>query len=149
MTPEEYRDQHPEWAENRPEHECSKCAHDIKHQNGIYTCGLEEDEDCEFEVRTPTLDEALKLTECIDIDYGSRTQDEIDEIDKALDVIYAFCRRYTKGDMSAEWEDWIDGQLHVLTDAGKCSKCGTYNKHQTRYCPHCGRKMKGRFVNET
>ncbi len=148
MTPEEYRDQHPEWAENGPEHECGKCAHGIKHQNGSVTCGLEENEDCEFEVRTPTLDEAIKLTECIGIDYGSRTQDEIDEIDKALDVIYAFCRRYTTGDMSAEWEDWIDGQLHVLTDAGKCSKCGTYNKHQTRYCPHCGRKMKGRFVNE-
>lgn len=148
MTPEEHRDQHPEWAENRQEHECSKCAHGIKHQNGSVTCGLEENEDCEFEVRTPTLEDALKLTECIDIDYGSRTQDEIDEIDKALDVIYAFCRRYTKGDMSAEWEDWIDGQLHVLTDAGKCSKCGTYNKHQTAYCPHCGRKMKGRFVNE-
>ena len=148
MTPEEHRDQHPEWAENGPEHECSKCAHGIKHQNGIYTCGLEEDEDCEFEVRTPTLDEAIKLTECIDIDYGSRNQDEIDEIDKALDVIYAFCRRYTKGDMSSEWEDWIDGQLHVLTDAGRCKKCGIYNKHQAAYCPHCGRKMKGRFVNE-
>ena len=129
-------------------HECRKCAHGIKHQNGSVTCGLEENEDCEFEVRTPTLDEAIKLTECVDIDYGSRTQDEIDEIDKALDVIYGFCRRYTKGDMSSEWEDWIDGQLHVLTDAGRCKKCGTYNKHQTAYCPHCGRKMKGRFVNE-
>lgn len=130
-------------------HECRKCAHGIRHQNGSVTCGLEENEDCEFEVRTPTLEEAIKLTECLDIDYGSRTQDEIDEIDKALDVIYAFCKRYTKGDMSAEWKDWIDGQLHVLTDAGKCSKCGQYNKHQTAYCPHCGRKMKGRFVNET
>ena len=115
-------------------HECRKCAHGIRHQNGSVTCGLEENEDCEFEVRTPTLDEAIKLTECVDIDYGSRTQDEIDEIDKALDVIYAFCRRYTKGDMSAEWEDWIDGQLHVLTDAGKCSKCGIYNNARPDRC---------------
>ena len=149
MTPEEHKDQHPEWAENNNEHDCSRCAHSCKNKiNGNFYCGLDESEDCEFEVKTPTLEEAIKITECVEIDYGSADQDEIDEIDKALDVIYAFCKKYTKGDMSAEWEDWIDGQLHVLTDAGKCSKCGTYNKHQTPYCPHCGRKMKGRFVDE-
>ena len=37
MTPEEHRDQHPEWAENSNEHECSKCAHGIRHQNGYVT----------------------------------------------------------------------------------------------------------------
>ncbi len=147
MTPEEYREHHPEWQENANEHECGRCVHHIRHQNGSITCGLESD-DCEYELKTPTLAEAVQLTECISVDYGNVSQDEIDEMDAALDVIFAFCKRYVKGDMSAEWEDWIDGQLHVLTDAGKCSKCGIYNKHQTAYCPHCGRKMKGRFVNE-
>jgi len=149
MTPEEHRDQHPEWAENGNEHDCSRCAHSCKNKiNGNFYCGLDESEDCEFEVKTPTLEEAIKITECVEIDYGSADQDEIDEIDKALDVIYAFCKKYTKGEESAEWEPWKDGHLGVLTTAGVCSKCGIYNGHQTKFCPHCGRKMKGRFVDE-
>lgn len=152
MTPEEHRDQHPEYQENdhkSGEHECSRCVHGYKSKiNGIEYCDFESDDYCEFEPKTPTLEQAIKLTECLDVDYGDADQDEIAEIDAALDVIFAFCKKYTKGDESAEWEKWIDGHLGVLTTAGVCSKCGKYNGYQTRYCPYCGRKMKGRFVEE-
>ena len=149
MTPEEHREHHAEWQAKRNEQACSRCKHCYKDKiNGLEYCDFESEDGCEFELKTPTLEEALKLTECIGVDYGTDDESEIEWIDAALDVIFGFCKKYTTGEDSSEWEPWKDGHLGVLTTAGVCSKCGIYNGHQTKFCPHCGRKMKGRFVDE-
>lgn len=40
-----------------------------------------------------TIKEAIKKAECVDVDYGSRTPEEIEELDEALDIIFASARK--------------------------------------------------------
>ena len=124
--------------------ECSKCIHRIAYNDPNFGCkkGCEE-WDCCFEETPPmTIEDAIDIfNDEVEIDYGDRGEMEIEKIDKALDLIIATVRRYLKKDC-AEWNEWIDGHLGVKTDAGTCSKCGAYNKYQTKFCPHCGRQMR-------
>ena len=124
--------------------DCTTCTYYRKSGN-LATCECPDD-DCSWELKKPTLSDALKITECIDIDYGNANEHQIEEIDTALDVIFDFCRKALK-ENSAEWLPWIDGATGRKTMGGKCSKCGVAKTDmQTRYCPNCGRMMKGEYV---
>lgn len=140
MTPEEHRDQHPEYQENDSQLErCMKC----EYYSTDYAdcCKLES---CNYERKAPTLTEALKIAECLEIDYGTMDDEEVEELDLAVDVIFGFCKKYLKD--KAEWLPWVDGYLGVKTPAGICPNCRQYNSYQTPFCPHCGKLMKGEFV---
>ena len=139
MTPEEYADMHPEHAENAKEHDCNKCRNYKRDfNNGLCSCNCEGD--CDYELRTPTLAEALSIFGETQTDYGDATDDEREEIDKAIDVIYSFVKKYVN-DNTGEWKDYIDGVTHVLTTKGICSKCSTVSSWRSPYCPVCGRMM--------
>lgn len=42
------------------------------------------------------LEDALKIAECIDVDYGNKTKEEIKEIDDSLDIIFSIAREKLK-----------------------------------------------------
>ena len=71
--------------------DCTTCTYYRKSGN-LATCECPDD-DCSWELKKPTLAEAMKITECIDIDYGNANEHQIEEIDTALDVIFDFCRK--------------------------------------------------------
>lgn len=123
--------------------DCSKCrnqsVHKISENLVQYNC---EVECCEFERRMPTLAEAIRNAECLELDYGDMDEDEITELDDALDVIFGFCKKYLK-DNTAEWKPWTDGHTGIKTGAATCSRCGTYDKTPFKYCRNCGRRMTG------
>lgn len=39
---------------------------------------------------------AIKAAECIDVDYGDRTEDEIKSLDDALDTVFKAAKAYVK-----------------------------------------------------
>ena len=123
---------------------CFNCKYYRK--SGNYASCECESEDCNWELKKPTLSEAMKIAECIDIDYGNADAHQIEEIDTALDVIFDFCKKALK-ENTAEWLPYIDGHYNRKTMGGICSNCGIAKTDmQTRYCPHCGRMMKGEYV---
>ena len=139
MTPEEYADMHPEHAEIEREHDCNKCGNYKRDfNNGLCYCDCEGD--CDYELRTPTLAEALDIFCETQTDYGDMTEEEIEEADKAIDVICAFVKKYVK-DNTGEWKDYIDGSTGVLTTKGICSRCNSVCSWRSPFCPVCGRMM--------
>lgn len=50
------------------------------------------------------LKKAIQLTECISIDYEDRSEEEINELDDALDVIFG-CAREKLKELKKEAED--------------------------------------------
>jgi hypothetical protein len=79
-----------------------------------WKCGALSDEEFAFEMRrecyeapfddpTPnverepmTLEAALKIAECINLDYGKMDEDEIDEMDEAVDMVFAAAYKWLK-----------------------------------------------------
>ena len=45
-------------------------------------------------------------------------------------------------DMEEKTAEWIDREIYDA-DRWKCSKCGKTEQYKEKYCPNCGRKMKG------
>lgn len=46
------------------------------------------------------LKEAIKKSECVDVDYGDRTPEEIKELDEALDVVFSVARRVARANQT-------------------------------------------------
>ena len=40
-----------------------------------------------------TIKEAIEKAECIDVNYGNRTPEEIEELDEALDIVFLSARK--------------------------------------------------------
>lgn len=40
-----------------------------------------------------TIKEAIEKAECIDVNYGDRTPEEIEELDEALDIVFLSARK--------------------------------------------------------
>jgi len=139
-----YRDAHDDFDDTYNDN-CARCIHRISGNSKQFSgcnknCELWE---CGFEEEPPiTIEDAIDIiNQEVDVDYGDRDEREVERIDKAFDLLIATAKRYIKKDC-AEWKDWVDGATGRLTDAGVCSKCGTYHKFKTKFCPHCGRQMK-------
>lgn len=46
------------------------------------------------------LKEAIRKSECVDVDYGDRTPEEIKEIDEALDEVFSVARRVARANQT-------------------------------------------------
>lgn len=49
-----------------------------------------------------TLKEAIKRAECIEIDYSGMTEEEVEELDTAIDKIFEAAKKYSELDEKAE-----------------------------------------------
>ena len=107
MTEAEYRDQHPEYDEYESPmcHDCSLCRH--KKTDGIMIwCPYDEsprNPDCGFELMKPTLAQAVSEVEDLNIDYGNRTQEEVDYVDACIDTLIEFAKRSIERKKSDGW----------------------------------------------
>ena len=101
MTEAEHRDQHPECDEDENEHDCSLCWNLVKDkERGIQWCGCEGGIDnCQFVLKPISLEEALNVTDTfMTLDYSGLSQDEIDLLDKAVELVFKAARKYLKGE---------------------------------------------------
>ena len=69
------------------------------------------------------LKKAIQLTECISIDYEDRSEEEINELDDALDVIFGCARERLK-------------ELKRLKERS-CENCKNYDIHTSDEMPCC------------
>lgn len=125
------------------ERPCSGCIHRISKNSPESGCvkGCELWECCYEEKPDMTIEDAIEIfCKKLEVDYKGLTEDEVEEIDEALDLILEKVKRYIEKD-TAEWKDFVDGATGLLTDKGICGKCGVLNHYKTLYCPHCGRQM--------
>ena len=100
MTEAEYKDQHPEYDENEKEHDCSLCRKLVKDkEKDIQWCGCEGGIDnCLFVPKPLSLEEALNVTDTfMNLDYNGLSQDEIDVLDSAVELVFRAARKYLKG----------------------------------------------------
>lgn len=123
---------------------CADCIHRISKNSPesgcIKGCELWE---CNYETKPPmTIEDAIEIyCKRMEVDYKGLSEDEVEEIDEALDLILDKVKAYIKRD-TAEWKDYIDGATGRKTDKGICGKCGVVNSWKTPYCPWCGRQMR-------
>lgn len=77
------------------------------------------------------LKEAIKKSECVDIDYGDRTPEEIKELDEALDVVFAVARRVANANQTTcdycgqtiELRKKVTINLRTRTPKTACESC--------------------------
>ena len=123
MTEAEYKDQHHEFDEYESEicHDCSLCRH--KKTDGIMIrCPYDEsprNPDCGFELMKPTLAEAVSEVEDLNIDYGNRTQEEVDYVDACIDTLIEFAKRSIERKEADGW-NVIHSKEDLPKESGKC-----------------------------
>ena len=104
---------------------CSTCIH---HKEG--GCSAWE---CEYEEKEPlTLEKALKIAECMEIDYGNMKEEEIEELDEAIDKIWSTARSFLT-EKTAEMKPY--------QDKFKCGWCANIVTRYNKYCSSCGRRL--------
>lgn len=81
-----------------------------------------------------------EMTEVVkrEIDYGKKwIPDKYEPVELTIypdDIAYAFYNAGYRKERQGEWSG-----IWVYT----CSACCSESKDRTKYCPHCGAKMKG------
>lgn len=56
-----------------------------------------------------TLKEAIKRAECIEIDYSGMTEEEVEELDTAIDKIFEAAKKYLEIDKQEKTDEWERG----------------------------------------
>lgn len=56
-----------------------------------------------------TLEEAIKRAECIIIDYSGKTEEEVEELDTAIDKIFEAAKKYLEIDKQEKTDEWERG----------------------------------------
>ena len=89
---------------------------------------------------------AIKRSECFEIDYSGMTDDEVSELDNAIDTVFAAAKAWAtqpKGvwQVTESTYEQLDGTVETYTKA-TCSVCNQANAWgEVPYCPWCGSKM--------
>lgn len=84
-----------------------------------------------------TKEKAIKKLEhyryCLNFQYGWYGKDDDEAFDMAIKALSA--------ENTAEWISHEEDDLKI--SEYQCSKCDYWTDYNTKYCPNCGRKMKG------
>lgn len=56
-----------------------------------------------------TLKEAIKKAECIEIDYSGMTEEEVEELDTAIDKVFEAAKKYSELDGQDKTDEWERG----------------------------------------
>lgn len=91
------------------------------------------DETGEEPKKEMTLERALKIAECINLDYSGMDEKEIEETDEAIDKIFEYTRKWIT-EKTARLKPWQGKFI--------CAWCGSVAKNEyQRYCGNCGRRL--------
>ena len=81
-----------------------------------------------------TNEDAIKRLEKLKAIYsGMDIKSDIDALDMAIKTLST--------EKTAEWISHEEDDLAI--NDYQCSKCDYWTEYNTKYCPNCGRKMKG------
>lgn len=56
-----------------------------------------------------TLKEAIKRAECFEIDYNGMTEEEVEELDRAIDKVFEAAKKYLELDEQEKKTEWERG----------------------------------------
>lgn len=89
---------------------------------------------------------AIKRAECFEIDYSGMSEDEVQELDNAIDTVFKAAKAWAT-QLTGSWNvtenvvEQLDGTFETYTRA-TCSNCNQANTWgEVPYCPWCGAKM--------
>lgn len=96
------------------------------------------DETGEEPKKEMTLERALKIAECINLDYSGMDEKEIKETDEAIDKIFEYARLYITDRTAERKPNEVDG---MTVKSWKCGWCCASVSRFNKYCGNCGRRL--------
>ena len=92
---------------------------------------------------------AIKKAECFEIDYSGMTEDEVYELDNAIDLVFKAAKTWATQPQGS-WNvtehtfEQLDGTVETYTRV-TCSVCNQANGWgEVPFCPWCGTSMRAK-----